>query len=158
MKYCRHCGTGMEDNAAVCLNCGISENTPVKKEMAYCKNCGAEMNSQAAICVKCGVSQTNKKSYAAPASGGNSSGKLTRSANGKILAGVFSGPKTVEHQPVDFESRNNYSQFLYHRLVYRYCLCYCNFCIAYGRIINSDLVRRGISPPFFIAISFVGGS
>lgn len=91
MKYCRHCGTGMDDNAAVCLNCGISENTPVKKETAYCKNCGAEMNSQAAICIKCGVSQTNKKSYAAPASVGNSSGKLTRSANGKILAGVFSG-------------------------------------------------------------------
>lgn len=60
MKYCRHCGTGMDDNAAVCLNCGISENTLVKKETAYCKNCGAEMNSQAAICIKCGVSQTNK--------------------------------------------------------------------------------------------------
>ena len=93
MKYCRHCGAEMKDEATVCVKCGISENTPVTSEKAYCKFCGAEMNGKAAFCTKCGVEQKNKTNF------GNSfsytasldSKPLCRSRNGKILAGVCSG-------------------------------------------------------------------
>ena len=84
MKYCRHCGAEMQDQAAVCVKCGMAENTAVTAQKAYCRACGAEMNSQAAVCVKCGVSQTGK-------SVSGKSGTLTRVREGKILAGVCAG-------------------------------------------------------------------
>lgn len=89
MKFCRHCGNEMQDDASVCVKCGIAEKTPVTSEKAYCRACGAEMNGKAAVCIKCGVSQTN-----AANSNFNStinSAPLARSHDGKILAGVCSG-------------------------------------------------------------------
>ncbi len=85
MKYCRHCGAQMQDEAKVCLTCGISEGTPVKKEFAYCSHCGEQMNSQAAICVKCGFEQK------ASSKEDEKEGKLTRVKKGKILTGVCAG-------------------------------------------------------------------
>lgn len=87
MKYCRHCGNEMQNEASVCIKCGIAEKTPVTSEKAYCKSCGAEMNGKASVCVQCGVSQTT---------GGNSftgsnPAPLTKSHDGKVLAGVCSG-------------------------------------------------------------------
>ncbi len=84
MKFCRHCGAEMQDEAKVCLSCGISEGTTVKKETAYCYHCGSAMDSQASICVKCGYEQKKSK-------GADGDGKITRTKKGKILAGVCSG-------------------------------------------------------------------
>ena len=50
--YCRNCGNEMNENAAVCVKCGV----PVGKGKNYCPNCGEEVNPDAVICVKCGAS------------------------------------------------------------------------------------------------------
>lgn len=84
----------MQDAAVVCLKCGLSPNTPVNGEHAFCYSCGAQIDSRAAICVNCGVAQ-NQKAAPSPikASSANNvnNEKITRSRDGKILAGVFAG-------------------------------------------------------------------
>ncbi|MBQ3061093.1 MAG: PspC domain-containing protein [Lachnospiraceae bacterium] len=90
MKYCRHCGSEMQDEAAVCVKCGISIKTPVTAEKAYCKACGAEMNGKAVLCTKCGISQTKGASLGA-GSTSTQSDSLARSREGKVIAGVCSG-------------------------------------------------------------------
>lgn len=92
MKYCRHCGKEMKDEAAVCVNCGIAKKTPVTSGVAYCESCGAEMNSKATLCTKCGVSQTQSgSSFANSNSSGADLNTLARSRRDKVLAGVCSG-------------------------------------------------------------------
>lgn len=92
MKYCRHCGNEMQDEAAVCVKCGISTKTPVTSEKAYCKACGAEMNGKATLCTKCGISQTQGAGLGANiTSASTQSVSLARSRDGKVLAGVCSG-------------------------------------------------------------------
>lgn len=93
MKYCRHCGSEMKDEAAVCVKCGIAVKTPLKSEMAYCQSCGAQMNSQATLCTKCGVSQTGGGILGNDPSNGFTVNNeaLTRLHDGKVLAGVCSG-------------------------------------------------------------------
>lgn len=93
MKYCRHCGSEMQEEASVCVKCGIAEKTPVTSEKAYCRSCGAEMNSKATVCIKCGVSQTvaNNSFSNFNYNSDTNSTPLARSRDGKILAGVCSG-------------------------------------------------------------------
>lgn len=92
MKYCRHCGSEMQNEAAVCVKCGISTKTPVTSEKAYCKACGAEMNGKAVLCTKCGISQTQGSSLGGGLSSASTrSASLSRSREGKVLAGVCSG-------------------------------------------------------------------
>lgn len=85
MKYCRHCGSEMQDKAAICIKCGVAANTTVTGEKAYCMACGAEIDKKAAVCLKCGVSQTGKT--VADKSGGS----MRRVREGKVLSGVCSG-------------------------------------------------------------------
>ena len=49
--YCRNCGQSLNDNQAVCLNCGVK----VGEGNKHCPNCGKEVNPNAAFCVNCGV-------------------------------------------------------------------------------------------------------
>jgi TM2 domain-containing membrane protein YozV len=49
--YCRNCGNGMDNNAVVCVSCGVPKGTGNK----YCQNCGVFSDPMAQICVKCGV-------------------------------------------------------------------------------------------------------
>ena len=49
--YCRNCGATIEENAAVCLSCGVKAGDGNK----YCPNCGAEPDPSAVVCVKCGT-------------------------------------------------------------------------------------------------------
>ncbi len=75
--YCRNCGKEIADNAAVCVNCGVS----VGKGEKYCPNCASETSPDAAVCVKCGVAL--KKT---------SDGKVSTGVVGdksKIAAGLF---------------------------------------------------------------------
>ncbi len=49
--YCRNCGNEMNNEAVVCVGCGV----PVGKGNHFCPNCGEETNPEAVVCVKCGV-------------------------------------------------------------------------------------------------------
>ncbi len=49
--YCRNCGNVMNDQAAICVACGV----PVGKGNNYCPLCGDMTNSMAQVCMKCGV-------------------------------------------------------------------------------------------------------
>ena len=58
--FCRNCGSEMNENAAVCVKCGISKGEGV----SYCPHCGKETNADAAVCLSCGCSLTNTGSGA----------------------------------------------------------------------------------------------
>lgn len=49
--YCRNCGNVMNDQAAICVSCGV----PTGKGNNYCINCGDITDSMAQVCMKCGV-------------------------------------------------------------------------------------------------------
>ena len=49
--YCRNCGNEMQDEAVVCVKCGV----PAGKGTSYCPHCGAEVNPEAVMCVACGT-------------------------------------------------------------------------------------------------------
>lgn len=53
MKYCRNCGTEIEEGVNVCPTCGAAQqyDTP---ETAFCKNCGTEIDSDCLVCPECG--------------------------------------------------------------------------------------------------------
>lgn len=76
--YCKSCGETMNDNQAICLKCGVKAG----KGDSFCANCGSPMNAGAAVCLNCGVAAKGS---------GSSDGKLTKSKEGKIIAGVYSG-------------------------------------------------------------------
>ena len=48
--YCKNCGSNMDPNAAVCLNCGCAKGTG----LSYCANCGQPVAPGAAVCTNCG--------------------------------------------------------------------------------------------------------
>lgn len=78
--YCKNCGEVMNDNQAICLKCGVNTG----EGNSFCSNCGQPMNPEATVCLNCGVSQVTPKKK-------DSNGKLTKSKEGKIIAGVHSG-------------------------------------------------------------------
>jgi TM2 domain-containing membrane protein YozV/RNA polymerase subunit RPABC4/transcription elongation factor Spt4 len=49
--YCRNCGNVMNDQAALCVACGV----PVGKGNNYCPLCGDVTDSLSQVCMKCGV-------------------------------------------------------------------------------------------------------
>ena len=49
--YCRNCGRQLQENAVVCLGCGVQAGTGVK----FCSNCGKEVDPLAVVCVSCGA-------------------------------------------------------------------------------------------------------
>ncbi len=49
--FCKNCGQQMNDNQAICLQCGVKTGTGD----AYCANCGQPMAPGAAVCLNCGV-------------------------------------------------------------------------------------------------------
>ena len=76
--YCRNCGASIEENATVCLSCGVKAGDGNK----YCPNCGAEPDPKAVICVKCGVSLEEDKVK-------------------KAFQDIKSGAKTIAHEVKD---------------------------------------------------------
>ena len=73
--YCKNCGTQMDPNAAVCLNCGCAKGTG----LSYCANCGQPIAPGAAVCTNCGFATT-------PAPNPNAKSKLVAG-----LLGIFLG-------------------------------------------------------------------
>ncbi len=49
--FCKNCGKEMNENQAVCLNCGVQSG----QGTAFCQNCGKELPPKAAVCLGCGV-------------------------------------------------------------------------------------------------------
>ncbi|AVM48169.1 hypothetical protein C5Q96_04650 [Mogibacterium diversum] len=60
--FCKNCGTEMNENQAICLNCGIKKNNG----NSFCSNCGSEINPNQSVCLKCGVAIPNHPSPEAP--------------------------------------------------------------------------------------------
>lgn len=52
--YCKNCGKPMNENQAICLNCGVKAGTGNK----FCPNCGNPVADGAAVCLNCGVALT----------------------------------------------------------------------------------------------------
>ena len=53
--YCRNCGNEINNNADVCLNCGVKAGNGD----LFCPNCGKETNPNADFCVNCGMQLKN---------------------------------------------------------------------------------------------------
>ncbi len=56
--YCKNCGKEVNENQAICLNCGVKNGVGDK----YCRHCGSEVNPQAEICLNCGMAIKNNVS------------------------------------------------------------------------------------------------
>lgn len=48
--FCKTCGCQLNENQAICLNCGVK----VGEGFRFCAFCGAEVNPNAAVCLTCG--------------------------------------------------------------------------------------------------------
>ncbi len=55
--YCKNCGQLMNDNQAICLQCGVKTGEGDR----FCNNCGGELPPNAEVCLHCGVAV--KKNY-----------------------------------------------------------------------------------------------
>ena len=51
MMYCKHCGSPMNENQAVCLQCGVR----VGDGKSHCHNCGSPVTESADVCLSCGA-------------------------------------------------------------------------------------------------------
>ena len=49
--FCKNCGKPMNDNQAICLNCGVQTGVG----NAFCQNCGNPVDPNAVVCLSCGV-------------------------------------------------------------------------------------------------------
>lgn len=52
--FCRNCGNQMDNQAAVCVKCGV----PSGQGVNFCPNCGNQTAPGAAVCTSCGVALT----------------------------------------------------------------------------------------------------
>jgi len=57
MTYCKNCGSEMDENATVCLKCGVKNGNGI----LFCRYCGHRVNFGAEICVECGRSVDDNK-------------------------------------------------------------------------------------------------
>ncbi len=57
--YCKNCGQQIDDNAYVCIHCGVRTDMPQKpkaeEKKRFCSHCGEQIDPDAYICVHCGV-------------------------------------------------------------------------------------------------------
>lgn len=65
--YCKNCGEQIDDNACVCIYCGVRTDMPInpKKEgeKRFCAHCGEQIDPNAYICVHCGVKTGANSTY-----------------------------------------------------------------------------------------------
>lgn len=80
--YCRNCGNEMNDEAVVCVKCGV----PAGKGTSHCPNCGAEVYPDAVMCVACSTDLTEVKVDAEPEVGEKS--KIVAGLLGIFLGGL----------------------------------------------------------------------
>ena len=75
--YCRNCGNEIDENAAICVNCGYAKNNGDK----FCQNCGKEVENGANVCLSCGYAIK-------PAVNGDQKSKLVAGLLGIFLGGL----------------------------------------------------------------------
>lgn len=75
--FCRNCGNQMDNNAAVCVKCGVA----VGNGTNFCPNCGKETVPGAAVCTNCGIA------LAQPVAASQQKSKLTAGLLGLFLGG-----------------------------------------------------------------------
>ncbi len=76
--FCKNCGHEHNDQAVVCLNCGVAIGTGNN----YCPNCGMQSSPNATVCINCGVALMNY-TYA-----GQQKSKLAAGLLGIFLGGL----------------------------------------------------------------------
>lgn len=76
--FCRNCGNQMDNQAAVCVKCGVAAGQGTQ----FCPNCGATTVPGAAVCTQCGVALAQPVNPAAQKS------KLTAGLLGIFLGSV----------------------------------------------------------------------
>lgn len=75
--YCRNCGNLMDQNAAVCIRCGVVKGSGD----AFCPNCGQPTAPNAAVCISCGAGL-------GPAYNPNAKSKIAAGLLGIFLGGL----------------------------------------------------------------------
>lgn len=98
--YCRNCGASIEENATVCLSCGVKAGDGNK----YCPNCGAEPDPKAVICVKCGISLEEAKTVAQDV-------KEKATSEVKVVRSIKDAFKVGVKKVVNFKDRANKAEF-----------------------------------------------
>lgn len=76
--FCKNCGKQIDDNAAVCVSCGVA----VGNGTNFCPNCGAQTAPGAAVCTQCGVA------LAQPIPAGEQKSKMAAGLLGIFLGGL----------------------------------------------------------------------
>ena len=72
--YCKNCGQEIDNNAAVCIHCGVAAGAG----KGYCHNCGSPITEGSAFCVNCGAATNNANG-----------GAVNPNAKSKIAAGLL---------------------------------------------------------------------
>lgn len=49
--YCKNCGSLLNDNQSVCLDCGVKVGNGNK----YCQHCGCSVHPEQDVCLSCGA-------------------------------------------------------------------------------------------------------
>lgn len=102
MKYCQNCGSGMDDAASFCANCGtkqVQQPAPVQAPpqpeppapKSFCPGCGAELKPDSAFCPNCGTRSTAPAAPAAAPSSGKFLNIDFKSIDWKALPNVVMG-------------------------------------------------------------------
>lgn len=54
--YCKNCGSQIDDNAYVCVHCGVRTDATLSNQgkSKFCPHCGSEIDYNAYVCVHCG--------------------------------------------------------------------------------------------------------
>ncbi len=76
--FCRNCGNQMDNQAAVCIKCGVAAGQGIQ----FCPNCGATTVPGAAVCTQCGVA------LAQPVNTAEQKSKLVAGLLGIFLGGL----------------------------------------------------------------------
>lgn len=76
--FCRNCGNSMDNNAVVCVKCGV----PKGQGTNFCPNCGVQTQANAAICTQCGIALSQ------PVPQGEQKSKMTAGLLGIFLGGL----------------------------------------------------------------------
>lgn len=82
--YCRNCGSELNENQAICLDCGVA----VGDGNSFCENCGNPVNENAAVCLNCGCKIEDKSKKDASGPNLNGQDKITMALICFFLGGL----------------------------------------------------------------------
>ena len=76
--FCRNCGSQMDNNANVCIKCGVAAGVG----QAFCSNCGSQTAPGAVVCTRCGFGLNSASA------GGAQKSKMAAGLLGIFLGGL----------------------------------------------------------------------